>query len=127
MFYYFNCGRDSVMKKAIASIAMGCALAVSVTAYAAGDMSNMNMAGSAQSGADARNSMSHGEVKKVDTAAGKLTIKHGPLENLNMEAMTMVFKVKDPAMLSQVKVGDKIDFVAEEVNGALTVTKLQKQ
>jgi Cu/Ag efflux protein CusF len=127
MFYYFNCGRDSVMKKAIASIAMGCALAASVTAYAAGDMSNMNMAGSAQSGADARNSMSHGEVKKVDTAAGKLTIKHGPLENLNMEAMTMVFKVKDPAMLSQVKVGDKIDFVAEEVNGALTVTKLQKQ
>lgn len=115
------------MKKAIASIAMGCALAASVTAYAAGDMSNMNMAGSAQSGADARNSMSHGEVKKVDTAAGKLTIKHGPLENLNMEAMTMVFKVKDPAMLSQVKVGDKIDFVAEEVNGALTVTKLQKQ
>lgn len=44
-----------------------------------------------------------------------------------MEAMTMVFKAKDPAMLSQVKVGDKIDFVAEEVNGALTVVKLQKQ
>jgi Cu/Ag efflux protein CusF len=63
----------------------------------------------------------------VDTAAGKMTIKHGPLENLSMEAMTMVFKVKDPAMLSQVKVGDKVDFVAEEVNGALTVTKLQKQ
>ena len=39
--------------------------------------------------------------------AGKLTIKHGPLENLGMDAMTMVFKVKDPAMLSQVKVGDR--------------------
>ncbi len=44
-----------------------------------------------------------------------------------MEAMTMVFKVKDPAMLSQVNVGDKIDFVAEEVDGSLTVTSLQKQ
>ncbi|MCC8392364.1 copper-binding protein [Paraburkholderia sp. MMS20-SJTR3] len=115
------------MKNAIASIVMGCAVALSATAYAAGDTSNTDMASSAQQGADANNSMSHGEVKKVDTAAGKLTIKHGPLVNLDMEAMTMVFKVKDPAMLSQLKVGDKIDFVAEEVNGALTVTKLQKQ
>ncbi len=115
------------MKKAIASIVMGCAVAVSANAYAAGDTGNADTASDAQQGADAKNGMSHGEVKKVDTAAGKMTIKHGPLENLSMEAMTMVFKVKDPAMLSQVKVGDKIDFVAEEVNGALTVTKLQKQ
>ncbi|BCZ81723.1 hypothetical protein PTKU64_53980 [Paraburkholderia terrae] len=115
------------MKNAIVSIVMGCAVAVSATAYAAGDMGNMNVASGAQQGTDAKNSMSHGEVKKVDTAAGKLTIKHGPLENLGMEAMTMVFKVKDPGMLSQVKVGDKIDFVAEEIDGSLTVTKLQKQ
>ncbi|AQH05135.1 RND transporter (plasmid) [Burkholderia sp. KK1] len=115
------------MKSAIVLIVMGCAVAISGTAYAAGDTANTNMASGAQSGANAKNSMSHGEVKKVDTAAGKLTIKHGPLENLDMEAMTMVFKVSDPAMLSQVKVGDKIDFVAEEINGALTVTKLQKQ
>lgn len=115
------------MKKTIASMALCFAAAVSATAYAAGDMSNMNMASGTQQNADAKNSMSHGEVKKVDNAAGKLTIKHGPLENLGMEGMTMAFKVKDPAMLSQVKVGDKIDFVAEEVNGSLTVTKLQKQ
>ncbi|WP_244808401.1 MULTISPECIES: copper-binding protein [Caballeronia] len=115
------------MKNAIVSIVMGCAVAISGTAHAAGDTAGTNMASGAQAGGDAKNSMSHGEVKKVDTAAGKLTIKHGPLENLDMEAMTMVFKVSDPAMLSQVKVGDKIDFVAEEVNGALTVTKLQKQ
>ncbi|MPW18951.1 RND transporter [Paraburkholderia sp. CNPSo 3157] len=113
------------MKKAIVSILMGCAVVISATAYAAGDTGNM--ASGEQQGADAKDSMSHGEVKKVDSAAGKLTIKHGPLKNLDMEAMTMVFKVKDPAMLSQVKVGDKIDFVAEEINGALTVTKLQKQ
>ena len=119
------------MKNVVAFIAMCCAVSVSAAAYAAGDMGNMNMASGAQQSADvnadANKSMSHGEVKKVDTAAGKLTIKHGPLENLGMEAMTMVFKVKDPAMLSQVKVGDKIDFVAEEVDGSLTVTSLQKQ
>lgn len=115
------------MKNVVALIVMGCAVAVSASTYAAGDAGGTNTAGGAQQGADATNSMSHGEVKKVDATAGKLTIKHGPLENLGMEAMTMVFKVKDPAMLSQVKVGDKIDFVAEEVNGALTVTKLQKQ
>ncbi|AJX13578.1 copper-binding protein [Burkholderia ubonensis] len=115
------------MKKALVSIAMGCTLAFSAASHAAGEMGNMDMSGGAKQGAEAASGMSHGEIRKVDTAAGKLTIKHGPLENLGMDAMTMVFKVKDAAMLSQVKAGDKIDFVADEVNGALTVTKLQKQ
>lgn len=68
--------------------------------------------------------MSHGEIKAVDKSAGKLTIKHGELKNLGMPGMTMVFRVKDPAMLDQVKVGDNIDFMADKVNGALTVTIL---
>lgn len=68
--------------------------------------------------------MSEGEIKKIDTAAGKLTIKHGPLDNLGMEPMTMVFRVQDPAMLSKVEVGSKVRFIAEKVNGALTVTAL---
>ncbi|CAJ0784342.1 copper-binding protein [Ralstonia chuxiongensis] len=80
----------------------------------------------ATSAAPASAKMSHGEIKKIDTSAGKLTIKHGPLENLGMDGMTMVFRVKDPAMLQRVSVGDKIDFVAEQVNGALTVVKMQK-
>jgi Cu/Ag efflux protein CusF len=90
-------------------------------------MNHMDMSNDVKPSADAASSMSHGEIKKIDIAAGKLTIKHGPLDNLGMGAMTMVFKAQDPAMLSQVKVGDKIDFVAEEVNGALTVVKLQKR
>lgn len=69
--------------------------------------------------------MSEGEIKKVDTAAGKLTIKHGPLENLGMEPMTMVFRVKDPAMLTKVQAGNKVRFIAEKINGALTVTALE--
>lgn len=69
--------------------------------------------------------MSDGEVRKVDKSAGKVTIKHGPLQNLDMPAMTMVFRVKDPAMLDQVKEGDKIRFVADRVNGAITVVELK--
>ena len=70
--------------------------------------------------------MSTGEVRKVDKGAGKMTIKHGPLANLGMDAMTMVFRAQDPAMLDLVKPGDKIAFVAEQPNGQLTVTRLQK-
>lgn len=69
--------------------------------------------------------ISEGEIKKVDTAAGKLTIKHGPLVNLDMDAMTMVFRVQDPAMLSKVHVGSKVRFTAEQINGVLTVTVLE--
>ena len=68
-----------------------------------------------------------GEVKKIDEAAGKITLKHGPIKNLGMdEGMTMVFRVKDPAMLKQVKVGDKVQFEAEEASSGYTVTKMQK-
>ena len=69
--------------------------------------------------------MSSGEVKKVDKSSGKVTIKHGPLDNLGMPAMTMVFRVKDPAMLDQMKEGDRINFVAEKVNGAITVIRAE--
>ncbi|WP_317204165.1 copper-binding protein [Janthinobacterium sp.] len=69
--------------------------------------------------------MSDGEVKKIDKEAGKITLKHGPLANLDMPPMTMVFRVKDPAMLDQVKVGDKVSFVAEKVAGQLTVTHIE--
>lgn len=66
-----------------------------------------------------------GEVKKIDKEASKITIKHGPLTNLGMPAMTMVFRIKDAAMLDQVKVGDKINFYAEKLDGGITVTRLE--
>jgi Cu(I)/Ag(I) efflux system protein CusF len=69
--------------------------------------------------------LTEGEVRKVDKDAQKITIKHGPLENLDMPAMTMVFQVKDPGMLEQVKAGDKVKFQAEKVGGAYTVTKIE--
>ena len=66
-----------------------------------------------------------GEVRKVDKDAKKLTIRHGPIQNLGMPPMTMVFQVKDPAMLDQVKAGDKIKFAADNVDGAYVVTSLE--
>lgn len=69
--------------------------------------------------------MAEGEVKKIDQATGRITIKHGPLANLDMPGMTMVFRVKHPAMLEQVKSGDKIRFNAEKMNGALTVVAME--
>jgi Cu(I)/Ag(I) efflux system periplasmic protein CusF len=80
---------------------------------------------SATASAEAGTTMSQGEIKKIDKDAGKITIKHGPLANLDMPAMTMVFRVKEPSMLDQVKPGDKIAFIAEKINGAITVTTLQ--
>lgn len=69
----------------------------------------------------------NGEVKKIDESAGKITLKHGPIKSLGMdEGMTMVFRVKDPAMLKAVKEGDKVQFDADRVDGQITVTKLQK-
>ncbi len=69
--------------------------------------------------------LSDGEVRKVDKDAKKLTIRHGPLLNLDMPAMTMVFQVKDPAMLDKVNAGDKIKFSAEKIDGAFTVTGIE--
>lgn len=67
-----------------------------------------------------------GEVRKIDLAAGKLTIRHAPIVNLDMDAMTMVFRVSDPAMLDGLKVGDKIGFVAEIIQGATVVTRIER-
>lgn len=68
-----------------------------------------------------------GEVRKIDESAGKITLRHGPAKSLGMdEPMTMVYRVKDPAMLKQVKVGDKVQFEAENNEAGFTVTRLQK-
>lgn len=71
-------------------------------------------------------SMTSGTVQKIDESAEKITLQHGPIKNLDMDAMTMVFKAGDKAMLKSVKQGDKVQFTADRVNGQLTVTKIQK-
>ncbi len=69
--------------------------------------------------------LSEGMVRKIDKAQGKMTLRHGPLENLDMPAMTMIFRVTDPAFLDRVKLGDNVRFRADQVNGKLTVTQIE--
>jgi len=70
--------------------------------------------------------MVSGTVEKVDAGAGKLTIDHGPIPNLDMDAMTMVFRVQDPVLLKGLKAGDRIRFQADRVNGQISVVRIQK-
>ena len=67
-----------------------------------------------------------GTIEDVDSAQGKVTINHGKIPNLDMDAMSMVFRAADPGMLKRVKKGDKVQFTADRVNGQITVTKIQK-
>jgi Cu/Ag efflux protein CusF len=75
----------------------------------------------AQTAAD----MASGEVRKVDKAAGKVTLKHGEIKSLDMPPMTMVFQVRDPELLNKVKPGDKVRFSAESREGAIVVTAME--
>ncbi len=74
----------------------------------------------------AQASLTDGEVVKVDKGAGKLTLKHGEIKNLDMPPMTMAFRVSDPKWLDQVAAGQKLRFVVEKLNGQYTITRLEK-
>ena len=65
------------------------------------------------------------EVRRVDTAGNKISLKHGEIKNLDMPPMSMVFQVSDPALLTKVKAGDKVRFTADKVNGAYTVLSIE--
>ena len=69
--------------------------------------------------------MTDGEVRKVDKDAKKITIKHGEIKNLGMPAMTMVFQVKDAALLDKVKVGDKVAFTAQKAPNGYAVSAIE--
>ena len=75
--------------------------------------------------ATAGDELTDGEVRKVDLAAGKLTLRHAEIKNLDMPAMTMVFVVKDKAMIDKLKIGDKVKFRAVSETGKYTVVDIQ--
>lgn len=103
---------------AISALAMGIAMPVSSFAQATMDQGKMNMS-------QASDSMTDGEVKKVDPDNGKLTLKHGDIKNLDMPGMTMVFTVRDKGQLAQLKPGDKVKFVVIQEGGKMVVTDIQ--
>jgi Cu/Ag efflux protein CusF len=108
------------MKPAVTLVSF---LFVIATLHASADDTHHQPSGTA---AAAQAAWADGEVRRVDKEAQKLTIRHGPLPDLDMPtAMTMVYRVGDAAMLEQVKAGDKVKFQAEKVSGAFTVTAIE--
>ncbi len=108
------------MKRLFLALAATCAAAVS-PAFAADDMAGMSM--KPQSTVPAPKPVD-AEVRKIDAANGRITLKHGPIENLGMPAMTMTFPVKDKASLATLKEGDKVKATFDSVKGAPTVTEI---
>jgi Cu(I)/Ag(I) efflux system protein CusF len=113
-----------VKNKRLVELVMLFVVAALVSAMATGSRAADMPAKTAATAAGAA-ALSSGEVSKVDKGAGKITIKHGPLANLDMPAMTMAFAVKDPAVLDRFKAGDRIAFVAEKGNGGFVVTRIE--
>lgn len=107
-----------------AFLVLSAALGLSGAAIAADDHSG-HMSHAAPASAQANVLWADGTVKKLDKAGAKVTIAHGPLDNLGMPPMTMVFRVKDAAWLNQMKEGDRIRFVADYVKGSVTVVRYE--
>jgi Cu(I)/Ag(I) efflux system periplasmic protein CusF len=108
--------------------AMIAALAVSATSLVAIAQSADSAVARALTALSANDpAVSTGEVRKVDRQNGTLTLRHGPLRNLGMPGMTMVFRVADRAWLAALKEGDQVRFVADDVGGHLTIVRLDRQ
>lgn len=75
----------------------------------------------------AASSKAEGEVRRVEVATGRVQLRHGPIAHLDMPPMTMVFRVKSPTLLEGLKEGDRILFTAEKIDGAYTITSVEKR
>ncbi|MFN0164215.1 MAG: copper-binding protein [Burkholderiales bacterium] len=111
------------MKRIISILAS--LLLASGAVLASGDHKGHAGHGDKKAAAPSAAAMADGEVRKIDKERGRITLKHGEIKSLDMAPMTMVFRVKDPAMLDQVKEGDKIGFTAEKVGGQFTVMSIE--
>ena len=105
------------------ALAIVLALAAAPAAFAAGSMNGMDMKPAPQS-QQAQHPVA-AEIKKIDRHAGKVTLKHGPIENLGMDAMTMAFPVKNQAVLKNFKVGDTVSVTFDNVDGKATVVEMR--
>lgn len=109
------------MKQSITAIALACTLAGPAIAQQKAEDHSAHHAAASASTAD----MTEGEIRKIDRATKKITIKHGEIRNLDMPAMTMVFQVMDGAKLDKLQSGDKIRFVVEKTASGFVVTDIR--
>ena len=110
----------NLMKSALSSFAI--AILAASPAFALG---NHKSGHATDTKASVSAPLTDGEVKKIDKDNGKITIKHGEIKNLDMPGMTMVFKVKDLALLEKLKTGDNATFNAAKIGSSLAVTALE--
>lgn len=99
-----------MLKKAITNLLIAVTLTISATVVSFAQSNETN-----------------GEVKKIDKEQGKVTLRHGPIKNLDMDQMTMVLRVQDAKMLDGLAVGDKVMFEADRINGQITITKIRRE
>jgi Cu(I)/Ag(I) efflux system periplasmic protein CusF len=102
-------------------------LAASATAQTAGGHDHGHAAAAQSAPAATELPWTHAEVRRIDTAAGKISLRHEEIKNLDMPPMTMVFQVRDPASLGTLAVGDQVRFTADKLLGAYTVLQIQKR
>ncbi len=113
------------MKKALTTIALVLGFSASFAQNSATGPSAMTDKAPVAGSTTAKD-MTEAEVRKVDKDTKKVTLKHGPIKNLDMPGMTMVFQVRDPAVLDKLVAGEKIKFSAEQQQGAFVVTDVEK-
>jgi Cu/Ag efflux protein CusF len=124
MIAYQRKGKDMTRNAILIAVSI---LGAGLAFQARADDSHQHLAANeAKPAVAASASLTEGEVRKVDKAAGKVTIKHGPMPKFDMPAMTMAYRVKDKAMLDNLKPGDKIKFDADGVGGEFTVLRLER-
>ena len=109
--------------KGFVSLTFASILAVTGSAWAAGDAASAPAANGSVT--QASTEMTEGEVRKIDRDNKKITLRHGEIKNLGMPPMSMVFQMKDPSMLEKFKAGDKVQFTADNINGAITVIAIE--
>lgn len=108
------------MKKLASIIIASSLLTMSAASFAAS-----HAAAPASSASATSLPMADAEIRKIDLENKKVTLKHGEIKNLDMPGMTMVFQVKDAALLDNIKAGDKVKFTADKVNGTYTVMSIE--
>ena len=111
-------------KSTLTGVSLLAAVSLWTLAHAQTTTTTSGTGAAAAAGADQMADMTDGEVRKIDKENKKITLKHGEIKNLQMPGMTMVFQVKDSAILDSVKQGDKVMFKADKANGAMVVTEM---
>lgn len=115
----------NILQHTLIAGAMGAVAAFALPAQAQTASHRLHVAAANAGAPAAKADMTEGEVRKVDKENRRITLKHGPIKNLDMGPMTMVFQAADASLLDKVKAGDKVRFVAANPGGKLTVTEIQ--